>query len=63
MKRNALLLLGLVLLAIVAFCMTRPTREKACPLTQITLRNDSEFERHCAELGGIAKDGKCTCPG
>jgi hypothetical protein len=62
MKRDKLVLIGLVLLAFVAFFMTRPTREKACPLTNTNLNNDPEFGVKCVELGAVIKDGKCTCP-
>lgn len=59
MKRDKLLLIGLLVVVFVAFFMTRPIREKACPLVQ---GNDPEFAKRCLESGGIIKDGKCTCP-
>lgn len=60
MKQQKLLLIGLLVVAFVAFFMTRPVREKACPLTDMS--NDPDFVRHCLDTGGIVKDGKCTCP-
>jgi len=62
MKRQGkLIAIGLVLLAFVAFFMTRPVREKACPLTK-DLSNDVDFTAKCSELGAVVKDGKCVCP-
>jgi hypothetical protein len=52
-----------VLLAVfLAFFMTRPIRERSCPLTKSNLDNDPEFERLCLALGRVVIDGKCTCP-
>jgi hypothetical protein len=62
MKREKLVLIGLLLVAFVAFFMTRPLREKACPLTKSNLANDPEFATKCVDLGAVVKDGKCTCP-
>ena len=62
MKQQKLILIGLLVVVFVAYFMSRPVREKACPLTQANLNNDPDFARHCAELGGVVKDGKCTCP-
>ncbi len=61
MKRNSLLLIGLLVVAFVVFFMTRPVREKACPLSK-DLSNDPDFLQKCKETGGVIKDGKCTCP-
>jgi hypothetical protein len=60
-KQGKLIAIGLVLLAFVVFFMTRPVREKACPLTK-DLANDPEFATKCTEVGAVVKDGKCTCP-
>jgi hypothetical protein len=59
MKQQKLLMIGLLVVAVVAFFMTRPIREKACPLVD---GNDPEFAQRCLQSGGIIKDGKCTCP-
>lgn len=62
MKQGKLLAIGFLVLAFVVFFMTRPVREKACPLTQKSLANDPELINKCAVLGGVLKDGTCTCP-
>jgi len=62
MKRQKLILVGLLVVVFIAFFMMRPVREKACPLTKANNGNDPDFARHCTETGGVVKDGKCTCP-
>ena len=62
MKQQKLILIGLLVIVFVAYFMSRPVREKACPLTQANLNNDPDFGRHCTELGAVVVDGKCTCP-
>jgi lipopolysaccharide export system protein LptC len=62
MKRQKLILVGLLVVAFVAYFMMRPVREKACPLTTENLNDDPDFARHCTETGRVVKDGKCTCP-
>jgi hypothetical protein len=62
MKPQKLVLIGLLIVAFVAFFAMRPVREKACPLTKSALAKDPELIKRCTEEGGVLKDGKCTCP-
>ncbi len=62
MKQGKLLAIVFLVLAFVVFFMTRPVREKACPLAQKSLANDPELVKKCSDLGGVLKDGGCTCP-
>jgi hypothetical protein len=61
MKQQKLLLIGLVVVAFVAFFMMRPVREKLCPLRDVT--QDADFILKCDELNGTVVDGQCVCSG
>lgn len=61
MKREKLILVGLLILAFVAFFVTRPVRERACPLTALSPAELADLTRRCTELGGVVVDGKCSC--
>lgn len=61
MKQGKLLAVLGFLVVLALFLMTRPVREKACPLTNSVLAIDSEFVAKCSSLGGVVRDGKCTC--
>lgn len=63
MKRNTILLVGLVVVLFAAFLMTRPVRETMrCPLSELKIDNDPKAKEMCSTAGGVLKDGKCTCP-
>jgi hypothetical protein len=62
MKRQKLVLIGLLVVVFVAYFMTLPVREKVCPMTRANLNNDPDFERHCRETGGVVREGLCVCP-
>jgi hypothetical protein len=61
MKQGKLLAVLGFLVVLALFLMTRPVREKACPLTNSAIASDPEFVFKCAALGGVVRDGKCTC--
>lgn len=62
MRRNKLLAIGLLVVAFVLFFVMRPVREKACPLSNKLAGDDPELKAKCDALGGVIKDGECTCP-
>jgi len=59
MKYTKILAVLFVILVFILFFMNRPVRERACPLAS-SQTEPSVVE--CAALGGVVKDGKCTCP-
>lgn len=61
MKQGKLLAVIGLLLVFALFFVMRPVREKACPLTNVNLAMDQDFISKCSALGGVVKDGKCTC--
>lgn len=61
MKYTKILAIVFVIVAFTVFFISQPVREKACPLTKLS-PGVSPSAGDCAALGGILKDGECTCP-
>jgi len=59
MKYTKILAIVFVIVAFTVFFISQPVREKACPLTQTQTSPNLE---NCSSLGGVIKDGQCTCP-
>jgi hypothetical protein len=62
MKYTKILAIVFVIVAFTVFFISQPVREKACPLTNLTSPGVTPSAGDCASLGGILKNGECTCP-
>lgn len=60
MKYTKILAIVFVIVAFALFFISQPVREKACPLTQSS-PGVIPSAAECSRLGGVVKDGECTC--